>query len=53
VDNAGIFKMRRPFGASPTDQLKDQSRFTSGLRIYAIAKPDKPREIEASDVAKH
>jgi hypothetical protein len=30
------------FGGSPADKLKDQSRFTSGIRIYDISKPDKP-----------
>jgi hypothetical protein len=33
------------FGGSPADTLKDQSRFTSGIRIYDISQPDKPREI--------
>jgi hypothetical protein len=33
------------FGGSPADTLKDQSRFTSGIRIYDISEPDKPREI--------
>jgi branched-chain amino acid transport system ATP-binding protein len=33
------------FGGSPADKLKDQSRFTSGIRVYDISKPEKPDEI--------
>jgi hypothetical protein len=34
------------FNASPADILEGQlSRFTSGLRVYDISKPSKPREI--------
>ena len=33
------------FGGSPADKLKDQSRFTSGIRVYDISKPEKPAEI--------
>src|SRR5262245_42987049 len=33
------------FGGSPADKLKDQSRFTSGIRVYDISKPATPREI--------
>ena len=33
------------FGGSPADKLKDQSRFTSGIRVYDISKPEKPVEI--------
>ena len=33
------------FGGSPADKLKDQSRFTAGIRVYDISKPEKPAEI--------
>jgi ABC-type branched-subunit amino acid transport system ATPase component len=33
------------FGGSPADKLRDQSRFTSGIRVYDISKPEKPTEI--------
>src|SRR4029450_1794698 len=33
------------FGVSPADKLKDQSRFTAGIRIYDISKLEKPTEI--------
>jgi hypothetical protein len=33
------------FGGSPADKLKDQSRFTAGIRVYDISKPEKPVEI--------
>jgi hypothetical protein len=33
------------FGGSPADKLKDKSRFTAGIRVYDISKPDKPAEI--------
>jgi ABC-type branched-subunit amino acid transport system ATPase component len=33
------------FGSSPADKLKDQSRFTSGIRVYDISKAEKPAEI--------
>jgi len=33
------------FGASPADKLKDTSRFTAGIRVYDISRPEKPREI--------
>ena len=33
------------FGGSPADKLKDQSRFTSGIRVYDISRPEKPAEI--------
>jgi ABC-type branched-subunit amino acid transport system ATPase component len=33
------------FGGSPADKLKDRSRFTSGIRVYDISKPEKPNEI--------
>ena len=39
------------FGGSPADKLKDQSRFTSGIRVYDISKPDKPAEIGFMPVA--
>src|SRR5262249_35126011 len=32
------------FGSSPADKLKDQSRFTAGIRVYDISKPEKPQE---------
>jgi len=34
------------FGGSPADKLKDPAhRFTSGIRVYDISKPEKPAEI--------
>jgi len=34
------------FGGSPADKLKDPaSRFTAGIRVYDISKPEKPQEI--------
>jgi hypothetical protein len=33
------------FGGSPADRLKDQSRFTAGIRVYDISRPEKPNEI--------
>ena len=33
------------FGGSPADKLEDQSRFTSGIRVYDISRPAKPAEI--------
>ncbi len=33
------------FGGSPADKLKDASRFTSGIRVYDISKPEMPAEI--------
>jgi hypothetical protein len=33
------------FGGSPADKLKDTSRFTAGIRVYDISRPDKPTEI--------
>ncbi len=30
------------FSGSPADKLKDQSRFTAGIRVYDISKPEKP-----------
>ncbi|MGZ5844790.1 MAG: LVIVD repeat-containing protein, partial [Xanthobacteraceae bacterium] len=33
------------FGGSPADKLKDHNRFTSGIRVYDVSKPDKPAEI--------
>jgi len=39
------------FAGSPADKLTDQSRFTSGIRVYDIAKPAQPREIGFMPVA--
>src|SRR5580704_17551262 len=33
------------FAGSPADRLKDQSRFTAGIRVYDISRPGKPNEI--------
>ena len=33
------------FGGSPADKLKDQSRFTSGIRVYDTSDPGRVREI--------
>ena len=33
------------FGGSPADKLKDQTRFTAGIRVYDISRPEKPVEI--------
>jgi hypothetical protein len=33
------------FGGSPADRLKDHSRFTAGIRVYDISRPEKPTEI--------
>ena len=34
------------FGGSPADKLKDPAkRFTAGIRVYDISKPEKPAEI--------
>jgi hypothetical protein len=33
------------FGGSPADQLRDHSRFTAGIRVYDISRPEKPSEI--------
>ena len=33
------------FSGSPADKLKDQSRFTAGIRVYDTSKPEKPKEI--------
>ena len=34
------------FGGSPADKLKDpSSRFTGGIRVYDISRPEKPQEI--------
>jgi hypothetical protein len=37
--------MKAYFSGSPADKLKYQSRFTSGIRIFDISKPDKPHDI--------
>ncbi|HJZ29688.1 MAG TPA: hypothetical protein VKF35_01215, partial [Hyphomicrobiaceae bacterium] len=39
------------FAGSPADKLTDQSRFTSGIRVYDIARPSQPREIGFMPVA--
>ena len=33
------------FASSPADRLKDRSRFTAGIRVYDISRPQKPAEI--------
>src|SRR5260370_16493841 len=33
------------FGGSPADKLTDRSRFTAGIRVYDISRPEKPAEI--------